>query len=247
MGRTRIDRTQRPRAGSTGPLCALYSAPLTLLRGAHEDLLDPVEHERRAGFRQPGDRERFVLATALLRLAVAAWSGEPPARVEVDRTCERCQEPHGRPRLPGTGLHASISHASDYVAVAVCDIAAVGVDIEQTGRVAFEPLLDLVCTASERRHVTGDADFCAFWTRKESVLKATGIGLSLPMTEVVVTPPTEHPRVLAYAGRQGFAARMFERPFDARYGCVVTVLTDSPVELRVGDAERLLVGTPGIS
>lgn len=226
--------------------CELYSGSLALLRGAHERLLSRVERERSAGFHRPRDRERFVLATALLRLAAGAWLGVPAQRVGVDRTCDRCQEPHGRPRLPGTGLHASISHAGEYAAVGLSDIAPVGVDVEQIGRVPYAPLLGTVCAASERCHVACDADFCAYWTRKESVLKATGIGLFLPMTEVVVTPPGDRPGVLTYEGRPEFAAQMFDQPFDG-YACVVTVLTDSPLELRVGDAERLLAGSPNLS
>jgi phosphopantetheinyl transferase len=38
---------------------------------------------------------------------------------------------HGRPRLPGTGLHASISHSGATVAVAVSSAGAVGVDVQQ--------------------------------------------------------------------------------------------------------------------
>jgi 4'-phosphopantetheinyl transferase len=220
--------------------CELYSCSLAHLRGAHERLLSWVECERAAGFRRSRDRERFVLATTILRLAAGAWLGVPAERVDVDRTCSRCQESHGRPRLPGTGLHASISHAGDYAAVALSDVAPVGVDVERIGKVPYEPLLDMVCTAGERHHVADDADFCAYWTRKESVLKATGVGLSLPMTEVVVTPPGEPPGVLAYEGRPAFAAQMFDHPFDTRYECVVTVLTGSPARLCVGDAESLL-------
>lgn len=227
--------------------CEIYVGSLALLRGAHKRLLSRQEREREAAFRRRRDRERFVLATAILRLAAAAWLGVPAARLEVDRACDRCGEWHGRPRLPGTGLHASISHAGEYAAVALCDLAPVGVDVERIGRVRYEPLLAMVCAAGERRHVASDADFCAYWTRKESVLKATGIGLSLPMTEVVVAPPAERPRVLTYGGRPGFAARMFDHPIDDRYGCAVTVLTDSPVQLRVGDAESLLAGPLDLS
>jgi 4'-phosphopantetheinyl transferase len=192
--------------------------------------------------RQYEDRTRFVLATALLRLAAGAWLNESPAGVTVDRTCEHCLEPHGRPRLPGTGLHASISHASEYVAVVLSDVAPVGVDIERIGRVAYAPLVDAVCSASERRLVTNDADFYAYWTRKESVLKATGVGLSLPMTDVVVTAPADAPRLVAYDGAAGLPAQMVAPSFDARYACAVTVLTDAPIRFRVRSADGLLAG-----
>jgi 4'-phosphopantetheinyl transferase len=222
--------------------CELYWAPTMLLSPAHERLLSPIERKRSMGFRRRDDRTRFVLATALLRLAAGARRRRSPQRIIVDRICDRCFEPHGLPRLPGSGLHASISHADEYVAVALSDVAPVGVDIERVGRIVYTPLLDTVCTARERRHVTREADFYAYWTRKESVLKATGVGLSLPMTDVVVTPPREVPRVVSYDGRSEFAAQMVEWCFDPRYACAVTVLTDSPTPFHVHSGEGLLAG-----
>jgi 4'-phosphopantetheinyl transferase len=221
--------------------CELYWASVTLLSAAHDRLLSPIEHKRRMGLQQREDRARFALATVLLRLAAGAWLGRPPERVAIDRTCDRCLEPHGRPRLSGTGLHASISHAGKYAAVALSDVAPVGVDIERIGRVAYAPLIDAVCAAGERRHVTSDADFYTYWTRKESVIKATGVGLSLPMTDVVVTPPADAARVVVYDGRAELAAQMFECSFDAHYACAVTVLTDSPIPFRVRSAEGFFV------
>jgi len=58
-------------------------------------------------------------------------TGDDPAAIVVDRTCHTCGEPHGRPRLPGTRLEASISHSGDIVAVALAEAGPVGVDIEQ--------------------------------------------------------------------------------------------------------------------
>lgn len=223
--------------------CELYWAPTALLSAAHERLLDPVELRRSKGFRRRDDRIRFVLATALLRLAVGAWLGQSPDRLVVDRICDRCREPHGPPRLPGTGLHASISHAGEYAAVALSDVAPVGVDIERVGGIDYRPLLDVVCAAGERRYVTSEADFYAYWTRKESVLKATGVGLSLPMTNVMVTPPGDLPRVVRYR-RTALAAQMLEFCFDPRYACAVTVLTGSPTRFRVHDVQGLLAAQP---
>jgi 4'-phosphopantetheinyl transferase len=219
--------------------CELYWASTALLSAAHDRLLDPIERQRSMGFRRHGDRARFVLATALLRLAAGVWLRQSPDQIVVNRICNRCREPHGPPRLPGSGLHASISHAGEYVTVALSDVAPVGVDIERIKRIAYAPLLDVVCTASERRHVTSAADFYAYWTRKESVLKATGVGLSLPMTNVVVTAPGDLPRVVTYQ-RSKLAAQMLERRFDPHYACVVTVLTGSPTRFRIHDAQGLL-------
>lgn len=219
--------------------CEIYWASTALLSAAHDRLLNPIERQRSIGFQRYGDRARFVLATAVLRLAAGAWLRQSPDQLVVDRICDRCREPHGPPRLPGSGLHASISHAGEYVTVALSDVAPVGVDIEQIKRIAYVPMLDVVCTAGERRHVTSAADFYTYWTRKESVLKAIGVGLSLPMTNVVVTAPGDLPRVVTYQGSK-LAAQMLERRFDPRYACVVTTLTSSSTCFRIHDAQALL-------
>jgi 4'-phosphopantetheinyl transferase len=220
--------------------CEIYWASTRVVTAAHHNLLSPSERRRSGRFRRHEDRQRFVLATALLRVAAGAWLRRAPREVVVDRTCDRCGEPHGPPGLPGSGLYASISHAGEYAAVALSDVAPVGVDVERIGRVAFGPLLGAVCSPEERRHVRSEADFYAYWTRKESVLKATRVGLSMPMREVVVTPPGDAPRVLFYGSRPDFAARMHDWRLGAGYACALTVLGNSPTPPRTGRAEWLL-------
>ena len=139
--------------------CTVYLARLDQLRPAHEQWLAAPEAARAARFRLVADRDRFVLATAVLRAAVAGRVGDAPARVPVDRGCEHCGGQHGRPRLPGTGLAASITHSGDVVAVALTEGGPVGVDVEAMGPRAYEPLLARVCTAAERRHVHTAARF----------------------------------------------------------------------------------------
>ncbi len=101
--------------------CEVYVARLSCLGSHHHILLDEREAYRRAQFRSDGDRDRFTLATVLLRALVAQRTCVDFAAATIDRTCDLCGEPHGRPRLPHTGLEASISHASDVVAVALDD------------------------------------------------------------------------------------------------------------------------------
>ncbi len=139
--------------------CTVYLARLDQLRPGHEQWLARPEAARATGFRLRADRDRFVLATAVLRAAVAGRVGDAPARVLVDRGCERCGGQHGRPRLPGTGLAASITHSGDVVAVALTEGCPVGVDVEVIDGRDYEPLLARVCTAAEWPHVRSRAGF----------------------------------------------------------------------------------------
>ena len=219
----------------TGPaVCSVYLARLSQLRPHHEGLLSGPEAQRAARFRLQADRDRFVLATALLRTTVTRQTGGDPAELEVNRSCERCGAQHGRPRLPGTGLAASISHSGDVVAVALTAGLPVGVDVEAISARDYEALVPRVCTAAERQFVRTAEDFFAYWTKKEAVLKAIGTGLRTPMTAVAVTPPGAAPEVTGVEPCQ-----LATIAAGAGYAAAVAVLTASPVTFDVSDAEFL--------
>jgi 4'-phosphopantetheinyl transferase len=80
----------------------------------------------------------------------------------------------------------------------------VGVDVEPAGAASFPRFADLVLTGAETTWVERapvqqrDLARTAYWVRKESVLKATGYGLSLPATAVEVTAPDQPPRLVAW-------------------------------------------------
>ncbi|MHA7125075.1 4'-phosphopantetheinyl transferase family protein [Janibacter indicus] len=137
----------------------LRAMDLGLLR-----LLDPVEEARARQTDRAGDLGRFVVGAVLLQVAVAAATGAPPEAVTVDRTCERCGGPHGRPRVEGT--HVSVAHAGPLVAVATCPLP-VGVDVEALAR-------------------GGDVEA---WVVEEAVFKATGSRVDPGVAVLAVEPP----------------------------------------------------------
>lgn len=187
-----------------GNQCQVWWARPGDAREAHLALLDPVERERRAAFHRQVDRDRFTVGAALLRLVVAGHAGADPAALAVDRSCAHCGRPHGKPDAPGTGLAVSVSHAGDRVAVACGRFPHVGVDVEERSDAAAEELAGRVLAPGES---AGTGGFFTYWTRKEAVLKATGDGLRVPMTEVVVSAPDEPPAVLGFAPRPELVGR----------------------------------------
>jgi 4'-phosphopantetheinyl transferase len=219
--------------------CDVYWARMSSLRTGHASLLDERERERRRAYLRDEDRARFTLAAALLRVVVGLRLGVAPERVAVDRSCPRCGRPHGRPRVVPP-LEVSISHSREVATVAVTTAGAVGVDVEAVRPVAYEPLLDDLCAAEERPHVGDTEAFYRYWTRKESVLKAAGVGLTVPMREVRVTQPDAAPRLLAYPGGARLAARMADASLTDGYIAAVTVLTDASIRFRDHDAVFLL-------
>jgi len=219
--------------------CVVYLARLAQLGLGHHVLLDEQETQRHARFRQQADQDRFALATAVLRLAAGQRTGAAPASVRVDRACEYCGGQHGRPRLPGTGLEASISHSGDVVAVGLTEGLPVGVDVEAIGDRDYESLIASVCRQDEQPLVRSADDFCAYWTRKEAVLKATGAGLRTPMASLHVSAPGLPPALLSLDGARP-PCSMADIDVGSSYAAAVAVLTAQQVRFDVLDADLLL-------
>jgi 4'-phosphopantetheinyl transferase len=146
-------------------------------------ILDEIERDRAARFRRDIERDRYVGAHAFLRRVLAGYLGVAPEGVVIERSAA------GKPSLGHrTDLVFNLSHADDLAAVAVVRGRDVGIDIER-----MRPVVDAVALASA--HFTDreaalvraasaaerDATFLALWTRKESVVKALGGGLSLAL------------------------------------------------------------------
>jgi 4'-phosphopantetheinyl transferase len=128
-----------------------------------------------------------------------------------------------------------------WVAVAITDAGPVGVDIEQIVHMDYQSLLDVVCTTSERLSIHGISDFYAYWTRKESLLKAVGAGLQLPMIDISVTPPSAPPELIRWLGHDDLKTRMRPTSPAAGYAGTTTVITSDEVSFVTLDGSELLV------
>jgi 4'-phosphopantetheinyl transferase len=177
----------------------------------HIALLDETERRRWAAYRRDEDRERFLTGCALAKTALARYIGRRPADVRFDRTCGQCGEPHGKPVLSGGGVHHSVAHSGDVVAVAVAR-TQVGVDVEQLdgrrrplgGDGDLDGLARIVLSAAEQAALAGVPSagraraFLVAWTRKEAVTKATGDGLRAAFSDVVVAAEAGPPRLVSW-------------------------------------------------
>ncbi|WP_344838250.1 4'-phosphopantetheinyl transferase family protein [Actinocorallia longicatena] len=130
---------------------------------------------------------------------VAERAGLSPGEIALDRTCEDCGRPHGRPRYPG--VHISVTHSGALAGVAVADVP-IGIDVEQRDRPLTEVASHLVAPG-ERYD-----DLHILWTRKEALLKATGDGLRVPMTDLLVSGPGEPPALLGWKDRPDLPSRI---------------------------------------
>lgn len=233
----------RPQGGSV-QTCPM--SDVRVLAAAPEDApwlreaVSPAEEARASRFRDPVDTARSLVASALLRHAVAGLQGLAPVEVTVGRWCRSCGglADHGRPVAldSGTGLaagvHLSAAHSGDVVLVAVTRAGAVGIDVECAASADFDGFDDAVLSERERGHVqalppVARATWRArTWTRKEALLKATGHGLSVdPRGVDVLEPVGRWPDELAAALRPPSQAHFVDLPLsDSRHVATLAVL-----------------------
>ena len=158
----------------------IYCISTTLLQPVLPRILALLPPERRAkaeACRKPDDRLRCAAAGLLLLQILHVGADRPLAY-------SAC----GKPFLPG-GPQFSLSHSGSYAVLAV-DSMPLGIDIEAPRTVS--PLLRQRCFTPEEQHWAGDDDsrYLQLWTRKESVMKASGRGFSLAAREIGVLGDT---------------------------------------------------------
>jgi len=162
-------------------------------------LLGPDEVARAGRFRRPGDRERFVVARALVRMVLASYLETAAHRLRFDTG--RWGKPFVVIPHDAPPLHYNLSHTQDAIVLAVAR-RTVGVDVERwSNDIAYDEVAAIVFSPAERRELArarGAAKQRAFftgWTRKEAYIKATGRGLSagLDYFDVSLDPASRTP------------------------------------------------------
>jgi len=160
-------------------------------------LLDTAECARAARFRLPGDRRRFTVAHAGLRVLLSAALRCRPLEVHI------VQAGLHKPIVPGGAIEFNLTHSGAIVAIALARIP-VGVDVElirdMPDRAAiverfFHPAESAALASSAPE--AAQTAFFRTWTRKEAVAKAVGLGLSLPLDEYCVSTNPADPCVVA--------------------------------------------------
>ncbi len=143
--------------------------------------LTPARRERFMRYRQDSDKRRCLGAGLLLGYLL----GKDADLISA--------APYGKLFLPESKISFNLSHSGDYVVLAA-DEFAVGVDIEYMG-VVPEKVAQRCFTLEERNWMCCQKDvteaFYRLWTGKESIMKATGLGFSMPPHTFSIMPPTD--------------------------------------------------------
>ncbi|UOA10701.1 4'-phosphopantetheinyl transferase superfamily protein [Methylobacter sp. S3L5C] len=153
-------------------------------------LLDKVEQDKSVRFVQTMHGRRYVASHGKLRLILAEYLDMPPEKIGY------AEQAFGKPVIIVNGLEQGIefnfSHSGDNMLVAVGLDTNIGVDIEVwNDRVDTISVTNLCFAEAERHFFWGvpksgkDEFFYRLWTRKESFVKAVGVGLGLDVSKVI--------------------------------------------------------------
>jgi len=150
--------------------------------------LSEAERARADQFRWRADRDRFVAGRGAMRWYVGQAIGSDPAELSFG------EGPFGKPFVLGKRhVHFNVSHSGDWVLIVLAKDEEVGVDVELAqADLDFMEVAPSVFTAAETSTLLalpadlGRTAFYRLWARKEAVLKAWGVGLSLDARAVHV-------------------------------------------------------------
>ena len=154
--------------------------------------LSQAEQTRATAFRFDRDRHRYMECHGRLRHQVGALLAQPPDAIPLETG------PFGKPFVAEFPMHFNLSHAGDYYAAAFCRDHEVGIDVE----VLPEPsklngLVQHICHPAEGIRLNSLSSLTEredrllfYWTAKEALLKALGVGLQIEpdFIEVVGAP-----------------------------------------------------------
>jgi 4'-phosphopantetheinyl transferase len=173
----------------------LWRADLDAIRSQEarwRELLSPDESKRADRFHFDRDRQRFSAARAVLREILAAYlDGD-------SKSLNFCYSKKEKPSLgqphAASRIRFNISHSGGIALLAFSRGREVGVDVEQIKRdIEVEAIGRRFFSAHEQGQLfalPAEQQVEAFfrcWTRKESYIKATGDGLSLPLSQFDVS------------------------------------------------------------
>lgn len=152
-------------------------------------MLSNAEIVRAERFGTPLLRSRYISGRATLRMLLARWLDVEPADVPLARGSR------GRPHVDvANAPDFNVSHTRDAAIIAIATSARIGVDLERRDRdVDAGRLARKFLTSRERTGMEGlSADagrehFLRLWTCKEAMSKATGDGLSAPLSRLSVS------------------------------------------------------------
>lgn len=200
-------------------------------------LLDDHETERAAVFRFDADRQAFIVAHALRRLALACALGVDPGDLRFTAGL------HGRPLLVGAdaGTPAfSLTRSRGLVACAVGRLPSLGLDVE-TVRPGLPPSLlePFVTPAPGAAFLEDEPDLFMQWTALEAFWKARGTGLSAAQPRIGLREMGGDDCYEVVDGESRLPTGLIVMRLPAPPGHVMALACDQPRPVQLVELDRL--------
>jgi len=161
-----------------------------------QKVLSSDETIRASRFHFPRDRQRFVAARGLLRIILSAYLATDPNQLRFSYS--KKEKPSLGPAHADSGVTFNVSHSGGIALLAFTRRRDIGVDVEQVrSDFDLEAIARRFFSADEQKQLAAvpaeekPEAFFRCWTRKEAYIKATGDGLSLPLSQFDVSLATE--------------------------------------------------------
>jgi 4'-phosphopantetheinyl transferase len=162
-----------------------------------EDTLCAEEFHKAKCFVQKKHQDRFLLGRSCLRSLLSAYAGVAPRKLEIGFN------QHGKPYLPlRYCLGFNLSHSENLAVIAIGRNQMIGIDIERLVQPwGGHVLAQQVFSREEYRSFTALPNdeilipFLTCWTRKEALVKALGLGLTVNLREINVGLNANHQRI----------------------------------------------------
>ena len=163
------------------------------------------------------DRQAGLFGKLLLLKGLTEYGGYSP-----DCLNSLSYNDFGRPFID-SDIDFNISHSGDYVVCAVADREKVGIDIEKIRPIVLSDFKNYMTYREWEDIAASDRQYEMFyehWTMKESVIKAEGRGLSIPLTDIRL-----------YQGKAAVYDTVWflkELMLDIRYKCYLAANSEQP-------------------
>ena len=129
--------------------------------------------------------DKYIMSHGILRYIRSHYTKQYPKEIEFTHN------EYGKPFLKNSNIYFNMSHSHNMVTYIVALNQRVGIDIElHDNNLNVQELASLVLTSAESQYLSSlnskekFALFYHLWTKKESLIKANGQGLSYPINTI---------------------------------------------------------------
>lgn len=184
-----------------------------------EIILSAQEKKRAKSFRFPSLSQRYILAHGALRQILQLYLGIDAKDISIGA------DENGKPFLEKhKSIYISLSHSHE-LAVFALALTPVGIDVELLRPLADQASLvkrffasseaDYILSVNKERLIE---TFFQFWTAKEAIAKATGLGLAKTLSQCILSQSRGHIQVEKFNISKNKNWALSELKFDGYIG-----------------------------